>query len=388
MRIAIITENFLPKLDGVTRTLVRLLEHLQENGHQALLLGPDSGMDEYAGAEVIGTAGLPFPFYPELKFNFFRPLFMRRLIEFEPDIIHLVDPVILGATGLAAAQLLHKPLISSYHTNLAAYCEHFGFSLLTKPMWSYNRFIHNQCALTYCPSPSTAIMLRLQGFEHLRIWPRGVDTQLFNPERKSNEARASWLKSRKQPENKVVLLYVGRVSWEKNLNLLVEAYQQMDHEHCHLVIVGNGPAHAEMQQKLAGLPVTFTGYLTGEALATAYASADIFAFPSYTETFGQVVLEAMAGGLPVVGLLSEGVCDLVDNGQTGFLLDAQRLSEEERIAGYSANLTRLVRDSHLRQQMSQAALQEAQKHSWYEAMECLVQGYLEVIEAAKTPVAA
>ena len=273
MRVAIITENFLPKLDGVTRTLVRLLEHLQRRGHQALLLGPESGMDYYAGAEVIGTAGLPFPFYPELKFNFFRPLFIRRLNEFDPDIVHLVDPVILGATGLAAGQFLHKPLISSYHTNLAAYCEHFGFSLLTKPMWSYNRFIHNQCTLTFCPSPSTAAMLRLQGFEHLRIWPRGVDTTLFHPGRRSTDVRNSWLQARKQPENKTIILYVGRVSWEKNLNLLIQAYQTMNHEQCHLVIVGDGPAHAEVQQKLAGLPVTFTGYLTGEALATAYASA-------------------------------------------------------------------------------------------------------------------
>ncbi|MBV9257856.1 MAG: glycosyltransferase, partial [Ktedonobacteraceae bacterium] len=140
MRVAIITENFLPKLDGVTRTLARLLEHLQTNGHDALLLGPDSGMEKYAGAELIGTAGLPFPFYPELKFNFFRPLFLRRLNEFRPDIVHLVDPVILGATGVAAARFFNIPLISSYHTNLAAYCEHFGFGLLTRPMWLYNRF--------------------------------------------------------------------------------------------------------------------------------------------------------------------------------------------------------------------------------------------------------
>src|SRR6266700_7554531 len=116
MRVAIITENFLPKLDGVTRTLALLLELLQANEHQALLLGPECGMDRYAGAEVVCTAGLPLPFYPELKFNFFRPLFLRRLNEFQPDIIHLVDPVILGASGLAAGHLLNRPLISSYHT--------------------------------------------------------------------------------------------------------------------------------------------------------------------------------------------------------------------------------------------------------------------------------
>jgi glycosyltransferase involved in cell wall biosynthesis len=119
MRVAIIAENFLPKLDGVTRTLARLLEYLQANGHKALLLGPESGMEQYAGAEVVGTAGLPLPFYPELKFNFFRPLFIRPLSEFQPDIVHLVDPVIPGAAGLAAARLLNKPLVSSYHTNLA-----------------------------------------------------------------------------------------------------------------------------------------------------------------------------------------------------------------------------------------------------------------------------
>jgi glycosyltransferase involved in cell wall biosynthesis len=384
MRIAIITENFLPKLDGVTRTLARLLEHLQMSGHQAILLGPDCGMDQYAGAEVIGTAGLPFPFYPELKFNFFRPLFLRRLYEFHPDVIHLVDPVILGATGLAAARLLNRPIVSSYHTNLAAYCSYFGFGLLTRPMWLYNRFIHNQCALTFCPSTSTAAMLRRQGFEHLRIWPRGVNSELFQPERYTEALRTAWLQERTKPGEKAVILYVGRVSWEKNLKLLVQAYLGMDHEHCHLVIVGDGPAHAELRQELADVPVTFTGYLSGAALADAYASADLFAFPSYTETFGQVVLEAMASGLPIVGLLSDGVRDLVSEGQTGLLLDSEPLSQEAQVHVYQELLTRLVLDRELRLLMSQAALTEAHRRSWYDAMESLVQGYQEVVEVSRT----
>lgn len=388
LRVAIITENFLPKLDGVTRTLARLLEHLQSNGHKALLLGPDSGMEKYAGAEVVGTAGLPLPFYPELKFNFFRPLFVRRLSEFNPDIIHLVDPVVLGTTGVAAARFFNKPLVSSYHTNLAAYCEHFGFGLLTRPMWFYNRFIHNQCSLTFCPSPSTAAMLRLQGFEHLRIWPRGVDNALFCLKRRDERLRTTWLAEREEPQNKVILLYVGRISWEKNLRLLIQAYREMDHTHCHLVIVGDGPAYTEVQQELADLPVTFTGYLCGEELATAYATADVFAFPSYTETFGQVVLEAMASGLPVVGLLSEGVCDLVEEGTTGFLLDARKLSEEEQIIGYRERLLRLIQDQHMRQAMSNSAFVHARRHTWPEAMESLVRGYHEVIEAHQPLVAA
>ncbi len=194
MKIAIITENFLPKLDGVTRTLARLLEHLQSHGHQVLLLGPESGLAEYAGAEIIGTAGLPLFFYPELKFNFFRPLFLRRLSEFQPDVVHLVDPIVLGTAGLAAARMLGKPLVSSYHTNLAAYCGYFGFPIFTQPMWSYNRFIHNQCSLTFCPSPSTASMLREQGFQHVRIWPRGVDTGLFGPANRNESLRQTWLR--------------------------------------------------------------------------------------------------------------------------------------------------------------------------------------------------
>ncbi len=386
MRIAIITENFLPKLDGVTRTLAKLLEHLQLTGHEVMLLGPDSGMEEYAGAEIVGTAGLPFPFYPELKFNFFRPLFMRRLGEFRPDIIHLVDPVILGATGLAAARFFNVPLVSSYHTNLAAYCEHFGFSLLTRPMWSYNRFVHNQCSMTFCPSPSTAAMLRLEGFEHLRIWPRGVDIDIFKPERRSSTLRASWLGN--DADSKTVFLYVGRVSWEKNLRLLVQAYHNMDHNKCHLVIVGEGPASQEMQQELEGLPVTFTGYLSGEELATTYASADVFAFPSRTETFGQVVLEAMASGLPVVGLVAEGVCDLVENERTGLLVEDHHIQEDEQIVRYRNSLDSLIQDTQKRHQMSSAALIEAQQRSWYEAMECLVRGYKEVVEASRPLVAA
>ncbi len=386
MRIAIITENFLPKLDGVTRTLAKLLEHLQLTGHEVMLLGPDSGMEEYAGAKIVGTAGLPFPFYPELKFNFFRPLFMRKLDEFRPDIIHLVDPVILGATGLAAARFFNVPLVSSYHTNLAAYCEHFGFSLLTRPMWSYNRFVHSQCSLTFCPSPSTAAMLRLEGFEHLRIWPRGVDTTIFKPERRSSALRASWLGEK--DSKKTVLLYVGRVSWEKNLRLLVQAYRSMNHSNTHLVVVGEGPASLEMQQELAGLPVTFTGYLAGEALATAYASSDVFAFPSRTETFGQVVLEAMASGLPIVGLIAEGVCDLVENERTGLLIADSHIQEDAQIVEYRKALESLIQDTQKRQKMRNAALIEAQQRSWYEAMECLVRGYQEVVESTRPLIAA
>jgi glycosyltransferase involved in cell wall biosynthesis len=233
-----------------------------------------------------------------------------------------------------------------------------------------------------------AAMLHRQGFQHLRIWPRGVDTVLFQPERRSQELPASWLIGRKRPDDTTVLLYVGRISWEKNLRLLAQAYRVMDHERCHLVIVGDGPALNEVQQDLADLPVTFTGYLQGEQLANAYASADIFAFPSTSETFGQVVLEAMACGLPVVGVHSEGVCDLVQDEYTGILLDIHGLSECEQVHGYRTRLQRLINRSTMRQAMGQAGLLEARQRSWPEAMDRLLHGYHEVIVGKRPLIAA
>ena len=226
-------------------------------------------------------------------------------------------------------------------------------------------------------------MLCAQGFEHLRIWSRGVDTTLFHPSRRSPALRAIWLDKRADRENdaqSVILVFVGRISWEKNLRLLIQAYEHMNHQRCHLVMVGDGPAFAEVQSQLQGFPVTFTGCLAGEDLAAAYASADIFAFPSYTETFGQVVLEAMASGLPVVGLNAEGVCDLVCHEHSGLLLNMQSSVGEEQVEAYRTCLTRLIDNRLERTQFSQLGLMEASRHSWHEAMEALVNGYREAIE--------
>ncbi|KAL1934689.1 hypothetical protein VTP01DRAFT_6871 [Rhizomucor pusillus] len=381
MRIAVITENFLPKVDGVTRTLSRLLEHLQANGHQVLLLGPESGMTEYAGASLMGTAGIPLLFYPELKLNLWRPAFTQRLLEFEPDVVHLVDPVWLGVAGLAVCNryLPQVPLVSSYHTNLATYCQHFGFGIFTPLMWRWNRFCHSQCRYVVCPSRSTSRILHNQGFENLRLWPRGVDIELFTPARRSESLRRQWLG---QSNEKSIILYVGRVSFEKNLGLVLDAYKRMDYSKCHLVIVGHGPALEGIQSECGekSIPVTFTGYLEGVDLATAYASADIFAFPSVTETFGQVVLESMASGLPVVGLWAEGVRDLVDHGRTGLLLDATGLSNrKQQIERYKELLGNLVDHPEKRAHMGKEAAEKAKKYTWWEAMECMVRTYRDAV---------
>lgn len=368
MRVAIVTENFLPKLDGVTRTLAMTLEHLRRRGHRALVLGPTSSLRRYAGALVLRAPGIPLPFYPELRLLFPPRRFKHALARFRPDVVHVVDPMAMGAAGISWARKLGVPVLSTYHTNLAAYCAHYGFAKLEAPTWAYRRFLHNQCALTLCPSPSTASQLIRRGFDRVGVWPRGVDATLFRPDRRSEE----WRRSVSGSDRANIVLYVGRLSQEKNLDLLVESYTSLRRPDTRLVLVGDGPARGELEQRLTGERVTFTGYLRGEQLATAYASADVFAFPSETETFGQVVFEALASGLPVVARDAEGVCDLVTHGETGHLVSAN-----DPIL-FAEALHSLLGDEERRRRMGARGRIIAERNTWERVLDRLMETYREV----------
>lgn len=448
LKVAIVTENFLPKIDGVTRTLARLLEHLRDEGHEALVLGPATTVTEYAGHKVVGTKGIPLLVYPDLKLNFFRPLFIRKLLEFKPDVIHFVDPIWLGAQTLPAVShfLPDVGVVSSYHTNLAMYASLFGWGFLTPTMWKVQRYLHGRCSLTFCPSPSTKQMLETQGFNNVRLWSRGVDTNIFNTGRRSDDLRRTWgvgappaadsheghvataalllgqslgapasAQSSKKAfkaaakDEEIVVMYVGRMSWEKNLRLLVESFRGLEKAEagrpaCKLVFVGDGPAMGDIQQLCDsyGLNATFMGHRKGTELASCFASADIFAFPSWTETFGQVVLESLASGLPVVGLKAEGVRDLVQDHVSGRLLDLDTLAGDSRsqtaihelfqlgtpvfkraVEQYHGLIKEVASDKSKRLAMSAAALESAKMRSWHEAMSRIVDGYSQVAQAAR-----
>ena len=386
LRVALITENFLPKLDGVTRTLAMLLEHLERHGDRAIVLGPEGSPRRYAGARVYGAPGAPIPFYPELRFLFPRPSLERRLARFRPDIVHVVDPMLLGAAGVRWAQRLGAPVVSSYHTNLADYCAWLHLSALIAPMWAYRRFVHNSCAATLCPSPSTALQLQRQGFERVDLWRRGVDSALFTPTRRS----AAWRAQMAGDPDRPIILYAGRLAYEKNLFDLVDAFRRLNDRgedtgaqgsagagegmQPQLVLVGDGPARADLERALGkGQRATFTGYLTGEALATAYASADIFAFPSTTETFGQVVMEAMASGLPVVGYDAEGVRDTVQHRETGLLAPSRNID------AFTTGLRTLLNAPEQRQRMGLAARIVAERRDWPTVLDGLLDVYRQVI---------
>lgn len=369
MRVALITENFLPKLDGVTRTLAMLLHHLRRRGHQATVLGPEGSPREYASAPVFCAPGLPLPIYPELRMLLPPPGFERVLARFRPDVIHVVDPMLLGAAGIRWASRLGVPVISSYHTNLAAYCDYNHLRLLSTPLWAYRRFLHNQAALSLCPSPSTAEELRRHGFSHVGVWARGVDAHAFSPEHRSVEWRA---RTAGDP-SRTIVLYVGRLSHEKNLGTLLSAYLQVASNAVHLVLVGDGPARAELETAAAGHRVSFTGYLEGHQLAQAYASSDVFAFPSMTETFGQVVLEAMASGLPVVAFDSEGVRDQIRHGGTGLLIPSGRPE------AFARALEHLIGNPDTRTTLGARGRAAALERSWEAVMDEMLDHYRSLI---------
>ncbi|WIG57594.1 MAG: hypothetical protein OJF49_000339 [Ktedonobacterales bacterium] len=370
MRIAIVTENFLPKLDGVTRTLATMLEHFQRCGHKAIVLGPEGAPHRYAGARVYAARGVPLPMYPEIRALFPSRRLEHRLAHFRPDVVHVVDPILLGSAGIFWARRLHAPIVASYHTNLAAYCDYFRLGWLTAPAWAYRRWLHNHCAVTLAPSFSTIIQLEQQGFQHLRVWRRGVDSALFSPERRSRVWRSLISGDPDTP----IALYVGRLSWEKNLGALVSAFIARRYRNARLVLVGDGPARPELETMLAQQPVTFTGYLTGVELAEAYASSDLFVFPSTTETFGQVVLEAMASGLPVAAYDAEGVRDNVIHGTTGML------SAPTSTTGLHEAIDALLAHPYERARMGRNAREYARQYTWDTVMQMLEDTYEEIID--------
>lgn len=371
MRIALICETFLPNVNGVTTTICRILEHLQSRGDEVLVFAPQGSPETYAGAQIIPLSGMTFPLYPEL--NVTPPQFgiTSHLRSFRPDLVHLVGPAVFGIIAPHVVSNMRVPLISSYHTDFGAYTYHYGFGFMKDLTNFWLRWIHNRTRITLCPSTATLRDLRAQGFRRLKIWGRGVDTRRFHPDNRS----MAWRESLGAQPDETLLLYVGRLAREKRVDLLVDSLRGL--ENVRLVMVGDGPARAELQQRMNGMPVYFTGYLKGQALATAYASADMFVFPSNTETFGQVVQEAMASALPVVGARSGGTLDLVREDVTGKLFEPGVASD------LRSQVRSLVANQQRRVAMGQAGRAAAEKRSWPSVMDELMRYYQHVMR--RTP---
>jgi glycosyltransferase involved in cell wall biosynthesis len=381
LRIALFTDTFRPTLNGVARALGLLVDHGDREGHEIALITPDiEGSDRPEGALHIRLPGVALPFYPEVPVA--RPWLGRtnrhRLSAFAPDLVHAATEGSVGLLGRRWATSRGLPLVSSYCTNFAEYAAGYGMGLLEGRVWALLRWFHAAARVTFCPSEATRRDLRNRGFHRrMRIWGRGVDARLFNPAKRSAALRASMA-----PDADVVLMYVGRIAPEKRVDLLLEALPEIRERarrRVALVFVGGGPA-LEGLEALAPDGIHFAGYRTGEDLAAHYASADVFVFPSDTETFGQVVTEAMASGLPVVAPARGGVMDTVVPGRTGFLFEPGNVRDLAR------HVLRLVEDDELRRRMAIDARLAAETRSWDEVHSRLFRDYRETLSPGDTSV--
>ncbi len=370
MRIALFTETFLPKVDGIVTRLRHTVEHLQRNGDQVLVFSPDGGLTEYKGAKICGLSAFPLPLYPELKLAMPRPTIGAELQKFQPDIIHVVNPAVLGLAGIYYAKSMNLPLLASYHTHLPQYLQHYGFGALEGLLWELLKGVHNQAKLNLCTSTAMVEELRTHGVESVDLWQRGVDTEMFQPSLASEKMRTRL--SQGHPESKI-LLYVGRVSAEKEIDQIKPVLEAIPD--ARLAIVGDGPHREALEEHFKGTPTHFVGYLQGLELASAFASADAFVFPSRTETLGLVLLEAMAAGCPVVAARSGGIPDIVTDGVNGYLF------EPNDPQGAIEATKRLLAATEEREILRRNARQEAERWGWSAATRQLQDYYQRVVYA-------
>ncbi len=377
MRIALFTETFLPKVDGIVTRLRHTVEHLQRNGDRVLVICPDGGMTEYKGAKIYGISGFPLPMYPELKLALPRPAIGDVLEEFNPDIIHVVNPAVLGLAGIIHSKINNIPLVASYHTHLPQYLQHYGLGMLEGLLWELLKAGHNQAALNLCTSTAMMQELTSHGIERVDLWQRGVDTELFHPSLASEQMRQQL--SQNHPQSPL-LLYVGRLSAEKEIERIKPILEAIPE--ARLALVGDGPHREALEKHFAQTNTYFVGYLTGTDLGSAFASADAFIFPSRTETLGLVLLEAMAAGCPVVAARSGGIPDIVTDGVNGYLFEPK--SDD---AGAIAATLRLLEKKEEREVIRQNAREEAERWGWSAATRQL-QTFYQGIVSSQMPKAA
>ncbi len=372
MRIALLSETFLPKIDGIVNTLCYLLAYLDEHGHESILFAPEGGPSKYAKTPVVGLPAFSFPLYPELSLVPPYVNLMAELSAFAPDIVHVLNPVSLGVAGINHARKLDVPVVASYHTDIPGFAVKWGLSALEDTLWAYFRWVHNQADLNLCPSEATMAEVRAHGILHTQVWSRGVDTERFTPKKRSGKWRNLLTDGH---TDQPLLLYVGRLSPEKRVDWLQVVLKAIPE--ARLAIVGDGPARGALERVFENTPTVFTGYLHGDKLAHAYAAADIFTFPAANETFGNVALEAMASGVPVVAPRSGGVLDHVIHGETGLFFDP--VDPQAMVQAVQSLLNNRI----YRQHLAINARRTAVSRTWNTVFDKLLVDYQRLIEPEK-----
>lgn len=369
LRVAIFTETFLPKLDGVVTIICLTLDHLRSIGAEAIVFSPGKHVESYNGFPVVSiTPGVPMPMYPEVTLSVPMRKSHQRFVEFNPNIVHVAAPWCAGLMGIRFARQMDKPLIVSFHTHLMEMAKFYKLGFLEKPLWGFHRYFYRKADYRLATSKRIQKELLDHNFGTTGLWRRGVDTTIFAPGTDVAETRHKLTNGN---PDKTLLLFVGRVAPEKQIEQIRAVLDAIPNTH--LAIVGDGPHREKLEKLMEGASVTFAGYLKGEALSSAYAAADIFVFPSAIETFGLVVAEAMAAELPVVSSRVGGVPELIESGVNGFIFEPNDSTQ------MIAAVKKLVDDPALRKQMGTLARQTVQNLTWKSIMDDLVTDYHRVI---------
>jgi phosphatidylinositol alpha 1,6-mannosyltransferase len=353
MRVGLVTESFLPDVNGVAHSVVRTAEHLMRRGHEPMVIAPQPppelrNVRVGVSYPVVRITSLPMPGYPQIRLGLPTPTVTAALRAHGADVVHLASPFVLGAWGMAAGRALRLPIVAVYQTDVAAYARAYGVGKTERAAWSWIRTVHNLASRTLVPSTESAAALGAHGVQRVHLWRRGVDDVQFHPARRSAGVRRALA-----PNGEVLVGFVGRLAVEKQVELLAEVSRTPG---VRLVVVGDGPARATLRKALPD--ACFLGVRRGAQLARIYASMDIFAHTGAYETFGQAVQEAMASGLPVVAPRAGGPMDLVAHGRTGYLV---RPSEA---AGFTAAVRDLVENPARRLAFGGAGRRAIEGRSW------------------------
>jgi glycosyltransferase involved in cell wall biosynthesis len=377
MKVALFTDTFLPDVNGVARTLGRWVDYLESHGATCRVFAPQSDSEtglDYNSAMVERFYSVPFLLYPECKLAIPNPISIKKTLqEFKPDIIHCATPFNLGLYGLHYAKKHKIPVVASYHTHFDQYLQYYKIQWVEGMLWRYLGWFHQTCRRIYVPSKSTLSYLQERGFSNLEVWSRGVDISRFHP---AVDREAILRKAGADPD-KFSLLYVGRLAPEKSVDVLIEAYEQLPvhlKEKTELILAGDGPLYKEMAEAYKDRSdMHFQGFVEGKELSDLFAAADLFVFPSATETFGNVVLEAMASGTAVIGAAAGGVQDTVRHMETGWLCPVGDS------AAFAEAITTLLDNDQQRQAMSAAGRAYSMLQSWDSIFSRLMESYRQVV---------
>lgn len=372
IKVAIFTGNYNHIRDGVSLTLNRLVGFLIKKGVEVLIFAPTTKAPPLQhNGTLIAVPSQKLPGRPEYRVSTGFPSKQRRILEdFNPDLVHIATPDILGFKALKWAQKASVPVVSSFHTHFSSYLKYYKIGFLEPILWKYLAWFYNQCEQVYVPSQSMADILNKHSIEsELKIWARGIDTDLFHPSKRDEK----WREKLGFKKMDVLITYVSRLVWEKNPALYADIVKNLQKEYKEVkaVVVGDGPALEGLKEMFP--EAVFTGFLKGEELAASYASSDIFFFPSDTETFGNVTLEAMASGLPCVVADATGSKSLVENEENGFVIPV-----EEKGVFYD-QIERLIKDKKLRDNMGKKSLKKSRHYTWDAINSRLLEFYQEVL---------